>query len=349
MAKIVVVGTGPAGLISGNYLIREKNTVVIYEKNKEIVSSPCGEAVSVKTLQNLEECVGFDSEPFISRKIDGLKMVFPENNFALIHNKGVILNRVKWMEGLSKHFEEAGGKILFDEDVKTPESLKCDYLVGADGPASVVRRLVGCKVEMTPGVQYKIKTDSNDRKFAEFYFDREVNKYFSWIFPKKDCLNVGSAGSFEEIHKLMQKYGISGKILKKEAAPVPLHGTRFQRGNIFLIGDAAGMANSFSGGGMAPIVYASKVLSDCIARGEVSKYESMLREHKAFSEHFYKAKQTILGLTQDKLIAMGKLVNREDISNLPFTRKLKAARHPKIIRDLIIMAKAFREGVEYGW
>lgn len=351
MARIIIIGAGPAGLIVGNYLGKAGHKVTIYEKNKKIISSPCGEAVSINIIEKLKKDIWFNSKPFISRTVKGLKLVFPENNSVFMYKKGCVLDRNKWLNGLRKNFEKQGGNIFLGEEIRENDiqKIQYNYLVGADGPGSVVRKMIGGKVEIEPGTQYKIIGDTSKHKFIEFYMDREVNRYYCWIFPKKKYFNVGSVGPFAEIDRLIQKYNLRGKILKKEAAPVPMNGTKYQQGNILLIGDAAGMANSFSGGGIAPIVCASDILVNCIRENKIENYEKEIREHAAFSPYFYKAKKVIHSLNQQKLTKIGKIVDGCDLLNLPFKIKLKAFMNPEIIKDTLIMIKAFEEGMEYAW
>ena len=62
---IYIVGAGPAGLITGLFLIDIGYDVKIFEKNREIRSTACGEGCDEKSLKKLP----FDYEEAIAKKL----------------------------------------------------------------------------------------------------------------------------------------------------------------------------------------------------------------------------------------------------------------------------------------
>ena len=77
MSMIHIVGAGPAGLIASLFLLEKGYEVEIFEKNKEIKSSACGEGCDLKSLAELP----FDSLPYIERKINEVRWFFRDKTF----------------------------------------------------------------------------------------------------------------------------------------------------------------------------------------------------------------------------------------------------------------------------
>ncbi len=348
--KIAIIGAGPAGIISGIYLTRAGHDVTIFEKNKEVISTPCGEGISHRTIEKLQQDTGFDSTPYFSKKVKGLKNVFPGNRTSYIYKQGYVLNRQAWIEGLQKYFEKCGGKIEFGKDIRDfAEFRNYDYIIGADGPNSYVRRFIGGTVDIISGSQYKIELDWENKDFVEFYWDKDVSQFYAWNFPKSEYHNVGTIGNFNHLDNFIKKYRMNGKIIKKEAYPIPFNGKKIQYKNIALIGDAAGMANPFSKGGLAPIVYASHILTTCINQDLLNKYEQYIRSHAAFSPQYQKVCNAITQMTQDKLSAIGMVVHGKELLNMPITAYLMVLKYPHIIPEVITLYRGFKKGIEYGW
>jgi len=348
-SKIVIIGAGPAGLIAGNYLIRAGNRVTIYEQNRGIKSTPCGEGISHSVIEKLRKEIGFNSMKYVSRKTSGLKNIFPENTHSFVNKKGYVIDRHEWLEGLKEHFEKAGGRIVFGKKITSLKNLDYDYLVGADGPASGVRKIIKGKVEAVAAVQYKVEMDHPQKKYLEFYWDKDVSKFYAWNFAKKDYFNVGAVGKLNDLDNLMKKYKMEGKILEKQAQVIPFAGEGIQKKNIVLIGDAAGMANPFSKGGLAPIIYASEILTQCIEDGEIEKYEPLIKRHAAFSAEFYETYRVLNRLSQENLARLGKVSHGHDLFNMPISSQIKILKYPYLWVDFWKVYSGFKKGIEYAW
>jgi flavin-dependent dehydrogenase len=153
-----------------------------------------------------------------------------------------------------------------------------------------------------------------------------------------------------DLNNFVKKYNIQGKIIKKEAYPIPFNGVKIHENNIALIGDAAGMANPFSKGGLAVNIYASKILVDCIENDNLFEYEKRIKNHIAFSKLYSKVCSTISEMSQEELGIIGEIVDgQEDMLNLKISAYFRALKHPKIIPKMLTIYAGFKEGIEYGW
>lgn len=349
MSKVAIIGAGPAGVICGNYLLNAGFEATIYEKNERVVSTPCGEGISDRAIKKLRKDTGFDSSPFISSSIYGLKNIFPGDYYSFIREAGYVLEREAWIDGIRRHFEKRGGEVRFNSNIQEFKKIPADYIIGADGPTSSVRRSIGGTITIVPAMQYKMKLEWQNHDWLEFYWDLEISDAYAWNFPKKDYFNVGVIGNINQLNSFCKKYRIEGEIIKKEGYPIPSNGKHISQGNVFLIGDAAGMANEFSKGGLAPSIYAADILSQCLKEGKGDEYETRIKRHPSFSKDYYDAMLILKSMTQKDLEIIGNLTHLHDLLNLPPATYVKALRHWRLIGKMQKILSAFKQGIIYAW
>ncbi len=280
MTDIKIIGAGPGGLLAGLYLIEEGFSPHIFEKQdrESYKSTPCAEGISEGAIDKLREDIDFDSGPAVNRKLDEASITFPQGYSVYWEEPApVILDRTKWLKSLAGEFERRGGVIEYGSEIENFESLDYDCLIGADGPNSAVREFIGGEVEVVACCQYKFYSE-DPGSVAEFYWDKTISDYYSWIFPKEESINIGCAGSVEDLDRFVQSQGLGGDELERQIHPISLNGSKFQEDNILLIGDAAGMINPVLGDGLGPIISASEILSECVSAGDIEVYEERVRE-----------------------------------------------------------------------
>ncbi len=156
------------------------------------------------------------------------------------------------------------------------ESLAFKILVGADGVNSIVRRYLKIPVEKRLiGIQYLVPGDFEPR-LEIFLNSRLFGPWYAWIFPHKDSIAVGTvcAPRFYPAKKLkenfhrwlrLRKLDISNAIYQSWPISYDYRGFRF--GNVFLAGEAAGLASGLSGEG----IYQSLVSGETVARTILDK------------------------------------------------------------------------------
>ncbi len=351
MSMIHIVGAGPAGLIASLFLLEKGYEVEIFEKNKEIKSSACGEGCDLKSLAELP----FDSLPYIERKVNEVRWFFRDKTFY-VKTEGCVLNRQKWMEAMAKEIMERGGKINFGKKVVGIDNnyiyfddgkIKYDICIGADGPASVIKDYVGNEYDCKIGCQYEIKHHMKENRL-EFYLDKKFSSYYIWIFPKKESINVGLIGKFSMLDEFLKWKGIEGEILKKQAGSIPCSlPKKLVKNNVALVGDAASITNPFSLGGLTPIIYASKILADNIEN--LSKYEKEIKKHPMCNPIFLKGMKAAESITNEEMEIIFNRINGKNIMKVKWRDVMPLLRKPSLFIKMYHLGKAMLNSMKWGW
>ncbi len=152
----------------------------------------------------------------------------------------------------------------------------CDFLVGADGPNSKVSQIINKEIlqqHPTPmyyGCQATVKGDFEQNTY-HVYLGSLCPEFFLWVVPEnKHHARIGLATK-ETPHiyfnKALEKLGYTAlDITDRQGGLIPCYNPKIkvQEDNIYLIGDAATIIKSTTGGGIIPHLEAAEVLADCI-------------------------------------------------------------------------------------
>lgn len=273
--EIVIIGAGPAGLRAARVLAESGKEVLVLEKNRVIGPTICAGGLTIKDMDIVPK-----------------NIVDAEFNHLILHTaKGAhdvdlgshpvfTVDREKLGQWMAKEAQKAGADIravcrvtdLNENHVLlNGKEIGYDYLIGADGSNSIVRRYLNIPVKKTlTSVQYISKTQRCD---IEVFLDdfKSVLKY-GWIFPHSSFTSIGSGGWTRSAAMLRRCLdGLCDKLFvertKLEAARINFDYRGFAFGNKFLAGDAAGFASGLTGEG----IYQAILSGEEVARGILSK------------------------------------------------------------------------------
>ena len=356
--RVVIVGAGPAGLISALNLIQERISPVILEKQSAIRSTACGEACDLESLNKIP----FDSNQYICKKVKGAKLIYASGACTYVNKSSATLDRTNWLKGMAQEIEARGGQIRLNSEVvaieedsiqlKSRERINYEILIGADGPNSRIARHLGIKHQSILASQYKLACDTSDMDYLEFYIDRRFSPGYSWIFPKDGVINIGVEADFAHLDAFLRHKGLNGyKIIKRESGITPASGIqKLVQHNIALIGDSASMPNPFSGGGLTPIVYASQMLARHISNLE--NYEREVKKHPIAAPVLSKARHVLLELADKdvgNLLSFLTEPHRGKVKSPSIVRILKYPSLMLKLKALISTYQAVRISKNYGW
>jgi len=217
--QIIIVGGGPAGLYCA-YLIRKSNPdiyVVVIEANKTIGENVCcGGLIEINGFRNLKLSESINIEECVLNKVRCAEIYAPHKTILEIkakENKTYVIDRSIFDKKILALAKSVGVSIITESRVvevnamenivvvknlledKTTE-LKYDFLIGADGPNSMVRQglenVVGFEnKDFVYAYQVLAKGDfSDDRVYV--FFGEFSKGFFGWVIPlSKGLARVG--------------------------------------------------------------------------------------------------------------------------------------------------------------
>jgi digeranylgeranylglycerophospholipid reductase len=219
---VIVVGGGPAGLMTGLTAAELGLEVIIIERELEIgVPDKCGEFIpSLSEMKRLAPKVVdldlcFDPpKSCIVNYTDFVNFVFPNEIEIAIPFDGVVVERKLFEKYLANEAIRAGAKImpftsvinLLDEgrgviakDNEGIHKIEAKSIVAADGAYSLIARKSGFEVSRDPldygiGYHYEMAGIKHDPRYVNMYLGENIAPgTYAWIIPKgKNVANVGT-------------------------------------------------------------------------------------------------------------------------------------------------------------
>jgi geranylgeranyl reductase family protein len=284
---ILIVGAGPSGCMAASILRDSGKSVILLDKNDFPRHKPCAGGLTPKTVEELPfEITGLkqhDSEKMLFKFTNGktvdlnnesgaCKMVvreeFDEFFFNYVKNKGA-----EFIKGKVIKIKETANEV----SVETPENqIKCKYLIGADGANSTVRRLTTDLKFKNPVFAFEGLVDRK-LSFKDIPTKFVFNKLgYGWIFPKKDHYNVGIGNLvYDSSQPKPRKNDLFSFVKDELGADEIKHITGFPIGTegnqyfpksmrTYLVGDAAGLAETLLGEGIYNAVISGKYIANSI-------------------------------------------------------------------------------------
>lgn len=259
----------------------------------------------------------FDRVPFgpwdeyVAHTFDHATLIFPSNQRAYLYKTAYTLDRTSWLRAMALIFEKNGGKLILGKavDEKNFKNISYDLLIDASGPLSwISRKIVGNTLSIKPSVQYRMKTDYN-YDGMEFFIDKRFSRGYGWVFMKGKTANVGILGNIHQLERFVKAKKINGEIIKTEGAVISFSGTKFQKGDILLTGDAAGITNPITKGGMAACIFAAEIIAKVVSENKISQYQNLLRAHPITAKEYLCALEYFNSLKNEDLDNLGDVVN----------------------------------------
>ena len=196
--------------------------------------------------------------------------------------KGKIIDREKWQKDLLESLKftdiHRGEKVIKVEKGKVITDkgrYRADYVVGAEGPLSVVRRSFKLKTSpVLPAINVRLPL----RKRIEntyIFFLPEIEKGYGWLFPRGEYANVGIGSSTKLKERVdffvdfLYKRGlVSKESVVSSVGFIPLYEfIPVVNVKTFLIGDAAGLTDPLTGAGIYQSYDSARMLAK-VLKGE---------------------------------------------------------------------------------
>lgn len=318
MVDVAVVGGGTAGLFLAKELKDKGISSIVYEEHKELGKPVHDTGIFSK---NLTEFVP-GLKKIALNTVKGAKLYSPNGKaveLAREENEAYILERDKLEKMLSKGVDVKLGKKIESLNFKT------SYIVGADGAGSTVAKLAGFPEikEWLIGLEYEIANEGTHGKdYVELYFGNEIAPgFFAWIVPTDKTLRVGLAvpeRPKEYLDRFLKEKLGAPEIIQQIGGKIPI-GWRetFAKGNIALLGDAAGQVKPTTGGGVYMGMASAKILASAIGRNDLKMYENEWNlKIRPELEHGLKIRRFLNKLSDSELDRIFGLLQNEKLRSL---------------------------------
>ena len=298
---VLVVGLGPAGASAARAAAEAGASVVGIDRKRE-AGKPVQCAEFIPAMLGGE--AGFPAHA--ERQHVEAMTTFVEDLPAHTAQgfRGRMIDRAQFDAGLAACAAKAGAECFFGVSLRSAET-DCSVLlsdgsrlaprvvIGADGPRSLVGRLIGCvNVELAETRQITVPLL---RPFAEtdIFLSATLRGGYAWLFPKGDVANLGLGGEPGERHRfkplleslhaqLVAQGRVGTEVLGVTGGAIPVGGIVGPAGRLgetpaMLAGDAAGLTNPVTGAGIASAVISGGMAGSAAAavcRGNDSAIQS---------------------------------------------------------------------------
>lgn len=290
---VLIVGAGPAGSHLACQIARQGLDVTLIDKAAFPRDKVCGGGLSRKSLRLLD----LDLSPVLHKRVTGAILNW-RNQDAVIKDidppVGCTVTRLEFDHLLLERARAAGARFLSETgfiDLKEEQNalevdttrgrLRCRLLMAADGAASTVRAKAFGKnaVDYMPSLEALVtprhEAAGHIGNRAVFDFGVMPGGY-GWIFPKRDHFNVGvysphgSTSLRRHLDGFLNCYDSLRQAthVRYQGYVIPLRKRygKFQQGRVWLLGDAAGLAEALFGEGIYFALKSAELAAEAIRK-----------------------------------------------------------------------------------
>jgi 3-(3-hydroxy-phenyl)propionate hydroxylase/6-hydroxy-3-succinoylpyridine 3-monooxygenase len=310
--KVIVVGAGPVGLITALGLARRGIDVTVLERGNALSTAPRAMVHHSAVLPGLDDLGILDDalqlgvkadrgvDYYVFRTGERIRLSMDAFHGVVAHPYNLHLGQDKLGEIAAAHLAKIpGADIRFGvkivglqpnsdgvtvqaETSSGSEDFHAEWVVGADGASSAVRRLLDLDFEGITWPQRFIATDIR-YDFARYGFNDAnlmIDPQYGAVIARVDvtglwrCTYCEDASLPEETvaERIPQYFSTilpgAKQYVLEQYSPYRMHqraATTFRRGRVVLAGDAAHVTNPTGGMGLASGLFDSFVLAEALA------------------------------------------------------------------------------------
>lgn len=317
---VIIIGAGPGGLTAAKILAEHGYDVLVLEKKSIVGPKVCGGGITWDGL--------------IKRVPDNLiEGAFPEQHIRSNYQQTVIkaaepivatIRREVLGKWMYQQACNAGAEIhtscqvykITPATVETSEGIyRYQYLLGADGSSSIVRRFLKLSTERI-GVGIHFTVPGNFANMEWHLNDSFFQNGYSWIFPFRDMASIGVYGirpynnpkqMLNSLKRWAELRQISTDGLKPKAGLINFDYRGWHFNNIMLIGDAAGLASGLTGEGMFPALVSGETAAQIIINpdydcSELQRLINKQQKHRRIAD--FSARSKFINIATMELLVL---------------------------------------------
>ncbi len=294
LGRVAVVGAGLAGSVAAWRMAQAGLRPVLFERETEPgAGAACGGVMLHSLGCRLE--IGDVADG----SVDTIRIQGVRRPFTLRFRKPVFVtfDRARLDRLLALRAEREGTDLrtgcrvvayqpelsqLSWSESKRTRSERFDTVVFADGPLSRARSLgLGIRPDAPTGSAFYRELETQEADCSWIAFDLSMagdDPGYYWIFPKRDALQVGVGrlhyGRREPLRHLLDRFiahdpELEGRpIISSRGGVIPFKPARAAAaGPVMVVGDAAGLVNPVTGGGLVYAAASGEMAAEAVIAG----------------------------------------------------------------------------------
>lgn len=295
LLDLLIVGGGPAGLATAIRARLAGLAVTVLDRAHPPIDKACGEGLMPDAVARLRE-IGVEPRGLPFRGIryfdDGIAAegLFPQSG-------GLGVRRTELHEALVRRAEEVGVDLRWgvkaegiqDGGVAAGQGIfAARWIVGADGLRSPVRHWSGLDGGEAPLRRFGVRRHfamAPWSDFVEVYWGPDCEAYVTPV--ASDQVGVaflwsGRKADFDDLLESLPELrarlaGVPEASRDRGIGPLRQRARAVHKGNVALVGDAAGYFDAITGEGLAVALHESAALVEAIRAGDLNRYAAAHR------------------------------------------------------------------------
>ena len=375
--RAIVIGAGPAGLNAARFL---QDDCLVIDKKKELgLPVQCGEGISLHALER--ENLEIQSD-WIAANITQIKRIMPngmhwgnkrDEPYAFVLYRDKFEKYLAGLVSCEICLDTRVAKLQRENTVwkLTTSQNKiywADYIIGADGPLSMVARSVyGYKYRLIPGINYEVhfKQPVLMEELRMYFGNDTAPKGYGWIFPcSKYSANVGLLIKTEDkvrkyydnfLARIVEPLYGDFSLGRQKSGALPISGFPkiVAKENTLLVGDAGAFTDPLFSGGMSLALLTGRLAAESINNGNVRQYQAEIDNLPFTGQELVKAQEIFYGFDDDTLSQLGEVLHDRSTSYINTEEGQRAFMSKSMIKmhlgNIAEFAKTWQAAKAFLW